>query len=749
MANLLQAVSGLAKRAGNALGMGSSNSQENDSPDLSSDALEFVRGKWQDLKNAYIVYHQAIYEAILFYANQTWIEVDKQSKTWVQSVPDDEWVPRPRINRFSPSIDAVCSNFFKVPEVEAMPIPDDDPTAMQVANIANKFLDHWFTTNGFHGPYKGMKDKSGMAAQLFVLAGAVFTNVYPHKRKVGTRPAPGQPQPGINAVCEKCDKMTTLPVTEGMEHPETCPDCGGPLQVDKTTIPGPPDPDAENEEVYEYSIKGDVESPVGSMPRPGSLSLDDSPYFLFAKRLPIDTIYFRFDGFDATADNIWPDGFVLNNEQALSFWYTGFSSSTLQTQDSCMVLQMYVQPEKLKDFPNGFYSVVINNESAHYEDWQYPEHPMTMGGYLDLPTIFVPRSIAFDLVEIQRELNAYESIIKLHAMTSASDPIIVDANTLVSEITGRADKVIKWRSVSQNSKEPHRMESGHLDDGIYKQRDNLHAEFQNISMAVNSFRGQQEGAVVAAQAISQLRGQAEQMFSKPQDNWATLWRETARKAAKFAQKYLTYAQLQGICGPGNIADIRAFKQADLDKSLDYVATSHGMPRTRDERKQEMMTMWDKGALDISQPEVRQRIYELFGETGMMKGFNLDATRARLENQAFKTGASAEQIKPMVGIEDLSIHFYQHASRIKSIEFDTWPQAAKEQLIIHTQQTEGFIRAQQIQQEHISAIQSSAGKSNSQIHGEAGARASAATPPSAKEAPKLGPGGPTGPGPVKP
>jgi hypothetical protein len=34
-------------------------------------------------------------------------------------------------------------------------------------------------------------------------------------------------------------------------------------------------------------------------------------------------------------------------------------------------------------------------------------------------------------------------------------------------------------------KPPHRMGAGHLDDGIYKQRDNLHAEFQNVSMAVN------------------------------------------------------------------------------------------------------------------------------------------------------------------------------------------------------------------------------------------------------------------------
>src|SRR5208283_1564506 len=54
-------------------------------------------------------------------------------------------------------------------------------------------------------------------------------------------------------------------------------------------------------------------------------------------------------------------------------------------------------------------------------------------------TIFFPRSISFDLVEIQRELNAYESLIKLHAMTSAVEPILQDISTIVSEITGRSD----------------------------------------------------------------------------------------------------------------------------------------------------------------------------------------------------------------------------------------------------------------------------------------------------------------------
>lgn len=36
-------------------------------------ALAFTQDKWNDLKNSYVVWHQSIWQALLFYANQSWI----------------------------------------------------------------------------------------------------------------------------------------------------------------------------------------------------------------------------------------------------------------------------------------------------------------------------------------------------------------------------------------------------------------------------------------------------------------------------------------------------------------------------------------------------------------------------------------------------------------------------------------------------------------------------------------------------
>lgn len=369
-----------------------------------------------------------------------------------------------------------------------------------------------------------------------------------------------------------------------------------------------------------------------------------------------------------------------------------------------MVLEMYVPPKKVKAFPEGFYNVIINDVTAHEEVWEFPEHPLTLAEYLRLPTIFFPRSISFDLCEIQRELNAYESIIKLHAMTSAVDPILQDVSTVVSEITGRADKVIKYRKIGPASEKPARMAAGHLDDGIYKQRDNLHAEFQNISMAVNAFRGQQEGAITAASAIQQLRQQAELMFGKPASNWNAFWCETVRKYVKFMQHYLTEIQINDIVGPGLEDEVKAFMNADLDRSTNWVTTTHGLPKTRDERRQEMMLLFDKGAIDINDPAIKSKVFELFGETGLMQSFNRDATNARLENQLFKTGTGQlgqpyglPNIQPLPIIEDMTIHMYFHKDAAKSRDFQKWQPEAKTALLTHIMATSDEIDKQETAQ----------------------------------------------------
>src|SRR5579885_1059917 len=113
MGGLLQAVRGMFGGAPPSQPDATSSAPQTSGLDPSK-ALKFVQDRWTELKNAYVVYHQAIWEAFLFYAGQMWLDWDDARKVWQPQQPNDEWVPRPRINRFSPTVDAIASNFYQL-----------------------------------------------------------------------------------------------------------------------------------------------------------------------------------------------------------------------------------------------------------------------------------------------------------------------------------------------------------------------------------------------------------------------------------------------------------------------------------------------------------------------------------------------------------------------------------------------------------------------------------------------------------
>lgn len=654
---------------------------------------QFGNERWKDLKSAYIVYHQVVWDALLKYAGVLWIQWNNNTKTYDIVATDDEWTPTPEINRFSPAVDSMMSNFATIPEVEAVPSDASEMTSYPIADIATKLAQWVMKENALTSDYKGDEDKAGRAGALLTLAGTVFTLLYPTAKQVGEKPVMGV-QPGIGAQCPTCDTYDSYPGDQAPTAapdgtPALCPQCQNPLTLSQTQITGPT---GETEPIMSHSVRIDIGNPLFMLPRPGSKSMADLGYCFWAERMHIDRVWELYE-IEAQADQEYLDGYSTSYENTLQYYYTGAASSTVRTKEECMVVQLFIEPGKIRAIPEGAWGIMVNGNWT-IKPWSdnFYCHPVTKCNYKNQPMLFFGRTDSFDLAKLQRESNHYEGIIKLHGMTSSMDPILVDENTQVDEITNRGDRVIKYRSLGPGSAAPTRMQHGTLDNGIYLQRDKIASEFQNISGAVNVWRGQAPGSITAASAISQLRGQAEQMFATPEGNWNAFWTETVRKAVTTLQQTMDPWEIAAIVGKGKDVEIAEFKKADLSKILNFVSTQHGLPKTRDERRQEMLTMWDRGALDINDVNVRERIVELFGETGMQQQFNKDATRARLENEQVKNGLLM-QPQPMVGIEDLAVHYAIHVEQIKSLDFDKWPDQLKQILIHHALDTKEALMAE--------------------------------------------------------
>jgi hypothetical protein len=657
---------------------------------LQAAAADWVPKAWDTVKEAFVMYHQAAWGCFLMYSGKMWIEWDKQRKTYVPKEPADEYVPTPDINRFSPACDAVASNFARVPEIEAVPTKITDENSHEIASVVSKLCDHAIKDNALRSDYKNDEDKAGLAAQLLTLCGSAFTEVWVQTLTVGEQPRMEQ-RPAFGVQCLTCDTYNVSP----QPPPPVCPTCQQPYQVTQTQAQLPVLDETSGEPImdpiHKYKVNVKVGNPIYAYPRPGSTNMGGI-YFGWAERLPLSEIKSRWE-IEAEPDQLYPDGFTTQFENTLNYFYQGFMSGTNKMEDSALVVRFFVEkpgPNRpgVIDFPEGLEAILINGEVKKAVPWDFVEHPFTKADYTQIPTLFFGRSVAFDLFNIQQEINRYESLIALHGMVTAVDPIVVEENSVVSEITGRSDKQIIWRSSGPGSSPPHRMGHGSLDPAVYQKLEALHSEMENISGAVSVFRGQQEGDITAASAISQLRGQAEMMFSKPVNNWNNLWKETVRKIIKNYQRYLTPAEIAAIVGPNLEVAINAFKMCDLDAMVELVATDHGLPRTRDERRQEMMALFDAHALDLNDANVRQKIFELFGETGMMKTFNADATRARMENKRMQSGQP-----PMFlpSIQDNAVHFSIHAEAINSLGFDKLPPPVQQLMIEHANATKAVLQ----------------------------------------------------------
>lgn len=602
------------------------------------EAERWITANFQKVKIAYVTYHQNVWQAILFYVGQTWIQWDQSRRWWIPSVPEDDFTPQPKINYYSPAIDAMASNFNTIPPIECVARDADGDEQYKrhgISQVANRLAKDFILRTGLKSDFQSKGDKPSEAALFFVLGGSLFTYVQAR---------------------------------------------------DKTPV--------ESEDlgtISEKSVECDLLSSLDILVRPGSFSiggLSGTGYTYVCRRMTIQEIYTRF-GVNADPDNNTISGANNVYQASLNYFYTGSNSVDLAAEDSALVSEVLIPPSSdvnpgIRDFAKtGLYGVYIGDKLKYVEDYQFPDHPITKIDYIRVPRLFFARTPAFDMCGLQEEIQTYESIIKLHGMCNAVSPWVIDSNTLVGEITGRADKVIKYRSIGPNSPRPTREPPGTLDNGIYEQVQKLKAQFENISGAASVFRGRQEGSVVASSAIAQLRGQAELMFARPVLNWNNGWKETVRKAVLFMQKCYTIPQIMAIVGANQSDSINDFLNCNLDECVEWLASGHGLPRTQDEMRMEMMELFDRKALDPKDVNVKEKLFQLFGETGMMTMFNLDATRARFENKQMKRGVPPT-FRP--AIEDMEVHYALHTEAVKSLEFDRLPPNVQEIFLAHIMET---------------------------------------------------------------
>jgi hypothetical protein len=336
----------------------------------------WIPTKWMDLRTAYTVFHQLVWQNILFYVGMVWIQWDQNRRIWQPAVPEDEWTPQPIVNNFAPAADAVAS-IFQMPTVEAT-APEgqvDNDDTHDVIEIANALAADLIKVNALENDYKTKEGKADIAGQLFVLSGNLLTEVCRKEiksiqvPKIGPLPAP-PPAPG-----DQLMGQVVQPPPTPQWGPLTDPITGQPVM--------------ETQVLYDADVK--IVNPLFWLPRAGSTGIDDARYGQLAMRMSLDEIKDRW-GYDAQPDNQFLDSMESSWEIALNFYYTGYSSLTQATKESALVVITFIEPKKVADIPEGGVAVMVNDIIIFTYSWgdycMDGEWPLTHFGYLKAPTTF-------------------------------------------------------------------------------------------------------------------------------------------------------------------------------------------------------------------------------------------------------------------------------------------------------------------------------------------------------------------------
>ncbi len=303
IANLFSKVTGGGSRSDAATSKPKRVDRTSTGSNTEKDVGSWISDKWEKVRTSYLTYHQLIWQSILFYVGQTWLTWDPYRKFYYPTVPEDEFTPQPRINRFSPAVDAVATNFNTIPPIEAIAKEADGDEWNRrhgIAMVASRLAKDFIMRQGLKSDFKAKGNKPTKAAMVFVLAGGLYTSL----------------------------RMRQLP-------PKTVGPSADPLGT-----------------VQLSEVEMDVLSPLVMLPRPGSEDFggqSGTPWVFVARRMTLNEVWNRFEVV-AKADVYFLDGYNSTYENALNYYYTGFNATDLQNEDSCLVVELYVPPSS-QDFP--------------------------------------------------------------------------------------------------------------------------------------------------------------------------------------------------------------------------------------------------------------------------------------------------------------------------------------------------------------------------------------------------------------
>ena len=595
---------------------------------------------------------RGMYENVLFYIGLQWLAPLPDGRGFMRANLRRD-VPRPVTNRYKAILDAIDAPVSRLdPSLTCVPGSDKDDDRM-TADLATRVLDYLSNVVQIDR-FKGELSKIIVTCN----------NAYAH---VGLDPDRGTQQRVPRWDCATCG--TSMPADQADDAHGMCPTCAAPLRPSRSNFDTVSQGELYLEAVTPFETWVDF-----AIPR-----MDDQPIVMIRRLRPRqwaeanwpehrDAIA-KLPACSSTAD------VGLTYLQSIIRLAPGGSSTVggvgfgaaVQWDQAIIDDVLYVKP--CTQYPEGLYLRLLGEELI-VDDMPLgqllndgtPEKPGTAlipvvhYGFDDVPGSHVHTGPADHLKDLQRQRNRREAAIELYFQRMANGIWLIPEGTDVQTPSGEEGWVLRYSPLGSNGAKPERMEGNRLPASFVQWLEFTDKQMEDLAGTYDIFRGAKPPNVSSGYAMQLLTERAQSRFTHLFANYEVAHGALGRLMFLLFRQHAPETVYFKIKGEEARWTVLAIRKADLSGGVDIrVEAGSARPKTTLEKKAAVEQLIGMGVVDLMDPDVRLRIFHLYGVPELMTSAKADDEQIAREHATLiqwaqemtdpETGAPWEGLSP--------------------------------------------------------------------------------------------------------
>lgn len=371
--------------------------------------------------------------------------------------------------------------------------------------------------------------------------------------------------------------------------------------------------------------------------------------------------------------------------------------------NSAVVKEYYERPSRT--YPNGRLVVVANGICLYAGESPYigPElgdwHPYSECRWEIVPGRFWGKSPLDNAAEIQKQINAIDSVIVLNRKTMAIPQKLIPTSAGIThgQWTGRPGQEIFYRDAGGNP--PSIIPAHGVDPTVFQERAQRVEDMKTITGAIDILKGDRPDGITAASALEMLYEVGMGKLFPILDRWKVLVENSQKKQLRIISKFYKEPRpdfirlLQQKNRDLSAQAISKFIGSDLyDNCNVVVEAGSNVTKLQAAKKQELREAAQSGVLNLAIPANRVEYLQQMGIQGFDSDIGPDQRRAEWENSILDDILNHPNQKPIVlDWDNHQIHLQVLEARMKEPSWMELPIQVQQAYMMHRQEHEMAIQ----------------------------------------------------------